>query len=86
MASIDEIVASGESNLVYPHSQKGTVVAVTVLTTTLPTGFVWARIYTRRFIDRKIWLDDCSSVFFVIPVVPCTVVVTGEDLGTYILG
>ncbi len=53
--------SGARSNFVDPPSQKGLIVAVAVLAIILSTLFVCLRIYTRRFINRRLWWDDCWS-------------------------
>lgn len=55
-------------NFVNPPSQRGLIIAIAVLAISFSTISVCLRIYTRYFVNRKLWWDDCT-VF--LPIVRC---------------
>lgn len=54
--------AGQQSNFVDPPSKRGLIIAVAVLAITLSTSFLCLRLYTRRFINRKLWWDDWACI------------------------
>lgn len=48
------------SNLIDPPSSAYSTIIICVLIIVLPTPFVVLRLYTRKFISRQVWWDDCS--------------------------
>lgn len=48
------------SNFVDPPTHNGLIITVAVLAVAFSTFFMCLRIYTRRFINHKLWWDDCQ--------------------------
>ena len=48
------------SNLVDPPSTSYSTIIICVLIIVLSTPFVLLRLYTRKFITRHVWWDDCQ--------------------------
>ena len=48
-----------EPNFIDPPTQQRLIIAVAVLAISLSTIFVSLRVYTRRFVNRRLWWDDC---------------------------
>ena len=49
-----------QSNLIDPPSTDYSTIIICVLVIVLSTPFVMVRLYTRKFITREVWWDDCA--------------------------
>ena len=49
------------SNLIDPPSTDYSTIIICVLVIVLSTPFVMLRLYTRKFITREVWWDDCAN-------------------------
>lgn len=48
------------SDLIDPPSTAYSTIIILVLVIIISTPFVVLRLYTRKFITRQVWWDDCS--------------------------
>lgn len=49
-------------NLIDPSSQGYVCIIAMVIYLVVTTPFVMIRMYTRRFINRRVWWDDCKFI------------------------
>lgn len=66
------------SNLKNPPSEANIIVICMVVYLLISTPIVIARMYTRQFINRHLWWDDCKT-----PAISCDIAMEfliGEDL------
>lgn len=47
----------------FPRPLRGGMIASTILGSVLTTVLVLMRLYTRKFVIKKLWWDDCTIFF-----------------------